>query len=74
MVIDLKRLSPHSTGKAICGESRTYGLEGVVEGAPLYDYLTTPNEDVSDYQLKHGLLSEYLSQQLKSPMLKINAA
>ena len=26
------------------------------------------------YQVKHGLLSEYLSQQLKSPMLKINAA
>ena len=26
------------------------------------------------YQLKHGLLSEYLYQQLKSPMLKINAA
>ena len=26
------------------------------------------------YQLKHGLLSEYLCQQLKSPALKINAA
>ena len=29
---------------------------------------------VSDYQVKHGLLSEYLYQQLKSPLLKINAA
>ena len=26
------------------------------------------------YQVKHGLLSEYLCQQLKSSMLKINAA
>ena len=26
------------------------------------------------YQVKHGVLSEYLSQQLKSPALKINAA
>jgi hypothetical protein len=26
------------------------------------------------YQVKHGWLSEYLCQQLKSPMLKINAA
>ena len=26
------------------------------------------------YQVKHGMLSEYLRQQLKSPMLKINAA
>ena len=26
------------------------------------------------YQVKHGWLSEYLCQQLKSPMLKIDAA
>ena len=26
------------------------------------------------YQVKHGLLSEYLCQQLKSPLLKSNAA
>ena len=26
------------------------------------------------YQVKHGLLSEYLRQQLKSPMIKIAAA
>ncbi len=26
------------------------------------------------YQVKHGMLSEYLRQQLKSPMLKIKAA
>ena len=24
---NLKRLSPHSTGKSVCGESRTHGLE-----------------------------------------------
>ena len=27
---DLKRLSPHLTGRSMCGESRTHGLEGAV--------------------------------------------